>query len=73
MTKLELGDKKGLAEVSRAFLEPDDPAGMTMNFRPLGDVACDDDAAFPGFGGFDFPCPLAALKLSSLNPYFGKL
>lgn len=72
-TKLDEGDKKGLAEVPRPFLEPDAPAGMMMNFRPLGDVACDGDAAFPVCGVFDLFCPLAALKLSSLNPYLGKV
>lgn len=44
-----------------------------MNFRPLGDVACDDDAFDGSFSAFGLFCELTALKLSSLTPYLGKL
>lgn len=60
--KLGDGDKKGLAECSRAFF--DSEAGTTTNFRPVGDVACD------AFGVFGL---LLALKLISLSSSFGKL
>lgn len=73
--KLADGDKNGLAELdSRAFLGSDIPAGTMMNFRPLGEVACDDnDEAFPCFGVFGFGSAFVELKLSSLGPYFGKV
>lgn len=51
LTKLADGDKKGLADDSRAFLGSAAPAGTTLNFFPLGVVAC-DDGAFPGFCEF---------------------
>jgi hypothetical protein len=59
--KLADGERKGLAECSRAFR--DSEAGMTTNFRPVGEAACDD----AGFGFF------VALKLISLSSSFGKL
>lgn len=67
-TKLADGDKKGLADDSRAFLGSQ-PAGTIMNLRPLGDAAA-VAAAGAAFGVFGL---LVALKLSSLTPNFGKL
>lgn len=74
--KLVDGDKKGLAEISRTFVESDEPAGTIMNFLPLGDVACDEDTdkgTLTCFGVFGFGSAFTELKLSSLGPYLGKL
>lgn len=76
LMKLADGDKNGLAEVSSAFLGSEIPAGIMINFRPLGDVACEDDAdigTLTCFGVFGFDSALVELKLSSLVPNFGKL
>ena len=70
MTKLEEGERKGLADDSRAFLASDEPAGTIKNFRPLGEVVW---AEPPPFGVFGLACSFAvALKLSSPSPSFRK-